>query len=210
MEVLQLRVWNLHMFIHIKTLPGYDVNEDFERVTKFTKAVQCKFKRWYLSWCDTLTHWPPRPVTPQFCFQLTPSNFSQAPIGNKCRADSRFVPSQWNTALLCNDVSHWLGANLESALMSHAVLFAYFFSDHWNHQAGALTYKASVMSRLDVFLVVTRSLNKSKIEWWNLEFYRPYYVALLSLIVGIIYIGFETMSKKHQYCKEIYIYNTPQ
>ena len=32
------------------------------------------------------------------------------------RPDSRFVPSQWETALLCNDVSHWLGANLESVL----------------------------------------------------------------------------------------------
>ena len=30
------------------------------------------------------------------------------------RADSRFVPNQWKTALLCNDVSHWLGSNLES------------------------------------------------------------------------------------------------
>ena len=32
------------------------------------------------------------------------------------RADSRFVPSQWEMAFLCNDVSHWLGANLESSL----------------------------------------------------------------------------------------------
>ena len=32
------------------------------------------------------------------------------------RADSRFALSQWETALLCNDVSHWPGANLESAL----------------------------------------------------------------------------------------------
>ena len=29
------------------------------------------------------------------------------------RADYKFVPSQWEMALLCNDVSHWLGANLE-------------------------------------------------------------------------------------------------
>ena len=29
------------------------------------------------------------------------------------KADSRFVPSQWVTAILCNDVSHWLGASLE-------------------------------------------------------------------------------------------------
>ena len=32
------------------------------------------------------------------------------------RADFRFAPSQWETALLCNKVSQWLGANLESNL----------------------------------------------------------------------------------------------
>ena len=31
--------------------------------------------------------------------------------------DSRFVPSQWEMGLLCNNVSHWLGTNLESALI---------------------------------------------------------------------------------------------
>ena len=29
------------------------------------------------------------------------------------RADSRFAPRQWETALLCNDVSHWLGTSLK-------------------------------------------------------------------------------------------------
>ena len=29
------------------------------------------------------------------------------------RGDSKFAPSQWETALLCNDVSHGLGASLE-------------------------------------------------------------------------------------------------
>ena len=33
------------------------------------------------------------------------------------RADSRFAASQWETTLLCNNVPHWLGASLESALM---------------------------------------------------------------------------------------------
>ena len=37
-------------------------------------------------------------------------------VFKQCRADSRFALSQWEMALLCNDVSHWLGANLESAL----------------------------------------------------------------------------------------------
>ena len=35
------------------------------------------------------------------------------------RADSRYAPSQWETVVLCNDVSHWLGANLKSALILH-------------------------------------------------------------------------------------------
>ena len=43
-----------------------------------------------------------------------------AVIGNPTmihRADFRFLPSQWETALLCNAVPHWLGASLESALI---------------------------------------------------------------------------------------------
>ena len=37
-------------------------------------------------------------------------------LASHYRADSRFAPSQWGTALLCNDVSHWLAESLESAL----------------------------------------------------------------------------------------------
>ena len=32
------------------------------------------------------------------------------------RVDSRLAPSQWETSLQSNTVSHWLGANLESAM----------------------------------------------------------------------------------------------
>ena len=39
------------------------------------------------------------------------------------KADSRSAPSQWETALLCNDVSHWLCASLESALVVIIVCF---------------------------------------------------------------------------------------
>ena len=38
------------------------------------------------------------------------------PMITTCRADSRFAPSQWETSLQSNAVSHWLGASLESAL----------------------------------------------------------------------------------------------
>ena len=37
-----------------------------------------------------------------------------------CRADSRLAPSQWETSLQSNAVSHWLGANLQSALHCHS------------------------------------------------------------------------------------------
>ena len=33
------------------------------------------------------------------------------------RADSRFAPSKWETALLCNNVYYWLCVNLDSALV---------------------------------------------------------------------------------------------
>ena len=41
------------------------------------------------------------------------------------RADSRLVPSQWETALQSNAVSHWLGANLASALILHVISHSY-------------------------------------------------------------------------------------
>ena len=37
---------------------------------------------------------------------------SLMPLHNICSTDSRFAPSQWETVILCNDVSHWLGANI--------------------------------------------------------------------------------------------------
>ena len=55
-----------------------------------------------------------------------------------CRTDSRFAPSQWETALLCNDVSHWLGANLESALPSVTSHERHGFSNHRQHQRSTL------------------------------------------------------------------------
>ena len=42
------------------------------------------------------------------------------------RADSRFAASQWEISLQSNTISHWLGANLQSALCngcSHSVVY---------------------------------------------------------------------------------------
>ena len=48
------------------------------------------------------------------------------------RADSRFAPSQWETVLLCNDLSDWLGASLESALGSGACIGKYNHTTLWD------------------------------------------------------------------------------
>ena len=47
--------------------------------------------------------------------QLTPVTCCHMGFYN-IRAGSRFALSQWETALFCNDVSHWLSVSLESAL----------------------------------------------------------------------------------------------
>ena len=39
------------------------------------------------------------------------------------KADSRFAPSQWEMALLCNNVSQWPGTNLESALLISIIIY---------------------------------------------------------------------------------------
>ena len=51
-----------------------------------------------------------------FVFDFALVLASQFDITCQCRADSGFAPSQWETALLCNDVSHWLCARLELAM----------------------------------------------------------------------------------------------
>ena len=45
------------------------------------------------------------------CYCMNVPCFSEMYQERWIRADSRFGPSQWETALLCNDVSHWLSAN---------------------------------------------------------------------------------------------------
>ena len=66
----------------------------------------------------------------------------------RCRADSRFAPSQWETALLCNDVSHWLGANLESALKCKLMSIKYHvtWTDLWAHTHKNTVAKMSILA----------------------------------------------------------------
>ena len=65
---------------------------------------------------------------------------------------SRFAPSQWETPLLCNHVSHWLGASLESAILVcvHHV--------HWQNQLGVVHWR-------NVFMVFVWVVCQLKTIW---------------------------------------------
>ena len=66
-----------------------------EAVKSFGQTVD-----WLMSWPETLSV-----VMREIAGRMS-----------KDRGDPRFAPSQWEMSLHSNAVSHWLGANLESAL----------------------------------------------------------------------------------------------
>ena len=72
------------------------------------------------------------------------------------RADSRLVPSQLETSLESNAVSHWLGANLEWALTSSCMIVEFPHGNTMPHQ-GSLRVWAWPM-RDDVILYRRLSL----------------------------------------------------
>ena len=61
-------------------------------------------------------------------------SFSNPHPRNVSKADSRLAPSQWDMSLQNNGISHWLGANPESALCKYRCNLAMFvFSEYTNH-----------------------------------------------------------------------------
>ena len=74
-------------------------------------------------------------------------NTLQHPAGY-IRADSRFAPSQWETSSQSNAISHWLGTNLESALLycpvpgKHVCHIPCMAACHWlaGHQSKSCTW----------------------------------------------------------------------
>ena len=89
-------------------------------------SMHCSFTTdfCFQSWSESFPVFVLCPVTYQ---GSTGMSYSNVALCNLCTisiapkytpgADSRFAPSQWETALLCNDVSHWLGARLEWTLL---------------------------------------------------------------------------------------------
>ena len=58
------------------------------------------------------------------------------------RDQSRYVPSQWETLLQCNDISHWLGTHLDWSLYCHSLSLYYLCLHYYDSQISpfALTF----------------------------------------------------------------------
>ena len=72
------------------------------------EVIRLRFQELFTKWLSTLKESP---------------SLGTIPVTTSCmiRADSRFAPSQWELSLQSNAVSHWLGANLETALMIYPI-----------------------------------------------------------------------------------------
>ena len=62
-----------------------------------------------------------------------------ASVTHHCRADSRIAPSQSETPLQSNAFTHWLGANLESAMPLDRAVSCYLIDTNFWYTGGNLT-----------------------------------------------------------------------
>ena len=90
------------------------------------------------------------------------------------RADSRFASSQWETALLRNDVSHWLGAQRRIGPEYDKVMTWKHFMHYWPFVKGihrwqvVSPHQGAVIQRFGVFFVASLNnlLNKKSTSQW--------------------------------------------
>ena len=68
------------------------------------------------------------------------------------RTGSSFTFSQWETALLCNDVFHWLGANLASALVMLCVVLLHLYYRFFNTKLFTYRYMTNISTYMYIYL----------------------------------------------------------
>ena len=97
-------------------------------------------------------------------------------------ADSRFAPSQWETSLQSNAVSHWLSANLESAIGLQSC------SHHFTRMEGTLNFNqhgSTQYSLLQLYCYLTS----------NCCIFQTVHV-----VFETIYHMFSTITRYHLHC----------
>ena len=110
------------------------------------------------------------------------------------RADSWLAPSQWETSLQSNAVSHWLGANLESALLQIVAVIIPILLTHWGRVTHICVSTLTIMGS-DNGLAPGR---RQTIIWTNdgILLTRPLGTNFSEILVGIQIFSFKKMHLK--------------
>ena len=110
------------------------------------------------------------------------------------RADSWLAPSQWETSLQSNAVSHWLGANLESDLLQIVAVIILILLTHWGRVTHICVNKLTIMGS-DKGLAPGR---RQTIIWTNdgILLIRPLGTNFSEILVGIQIFSFKKMHLK--------------
>ena len=109
--------WFIHQrLVEFVTVSGIKYNHSHSHAAAASLALpgsNAHARQYYNRW---LTRWFRLPGTDCKCAipWLPPHRLQRRQSDTK--ADSMFAPSQWETSLQSNAVSHWLGANQESTL----------------------------------------------------------------------------------------------
>ena len=106
------------------------------------------------------------------------------------RADSRFVPSQWETSLQSNAISHWLGANIESTL----ILYCTAVPEAEHKPEFQLTKDTPYLPLWARFVVHTMDLLWEKFQWILPLYMKPISfqskASVVCSVTAAIFIGF--------------------
>ena len=85
------------------------------------------------------------------------------------RADYTFAHSQWETSLYSNAVSHWQGANLESALWQQSKLNQQFVIQYNTMRYDTIRYNTIQYNTIQynkISFIFSRLQSTNNVSWW--------------------------------------------
>ena len=104
-------------------MPGFKLSNISFCCRYITISVKmlCKWPSAFINSFNPYIPWYLHCITPESVKDIGKHTRLPKRFTTYTRADSRFAPGQWETSLQSNAISHWLGANLDSALYTKNV-----------------------------------------------------------------------------------------
>ena len=145
LEKEMLKHVSLYSECHLQNYLSYSCIKDLRSILSFISKLSlqndssfAQLSRMFYSVCLLAglwsnAPWPQWPSAGSYTSEAASGGHYTSKFSTQHRADSGLAPSQWETALLCNDISHWLRTSLESALqhISHTLFPLYLQLINW-------------------------------------------------------------------------------